>query len=70
MSLASARDVATGYCLGTPLRAEIEARTPGDTACASIRGRRHAACKRRFRQRLDRDHHASAYHFRIGMKPG
>jgi ubiquinone/menaquinone biosynthesis C-methylase UbiE len=27
---ASAWDVATGYCLGTPLRAEIEARAPGD----------------------------------------
>ncbi len=28
---ASARDVAMGYCLGTPLRWEIEARAPGET---------------------------------------
>lgn len=28
---ASARDVAMAYCLGTPLRNEIEARAPGDT---------------------------------------
>ncbi len=28
---ASARDVAVGYCLGTPLRSEIEARAPGET---------------------------------------
>jgi SAM-dependent methyltransferase len=28
---ASARDVAVGYCLGTPLRDQIEARTSGDT---------------------------------------
>lgn len=28
---AAARDVAIGYCLGTPLRAEIEVRTFGDT---------------------------------------
>lgn len=28
---ASAGDAATGYCLGTPMRAEIEARTNGDT---------------------------------------
>jgi ubiquinone/menaquinone biosynthesis C-methylase UbiE len=27
---ASAREVAIGYCLGTPLRIEIEARAPGD----------------------------------------
>jgi SAM-dependent methyltransferase len=27
---ASARDAALGYCLGTPLRAEIEARAPGE----------------------------------------
>lgn len=30
-SAASARDVALGYCLGTPLRPELEARTSGDT---------------------------------------
>jgi hypothetical protein len=28
---ASARDVAMGYCLGTPLRLEIEVRAPGTT---------------------------------------
>jgi SAM-dependent methyltransferase len=31
---ASARDAALGYCLGTPLRAEIEARAPGETESA------------------------------------
>lgn len=28
---ASAQDVAIGYCLGTPLRSQIEARAPGET---------------------------------------
>jgi SAM-dependent methyltransferase len=28
---ASAQDVATGYCLGTPLRSELEVRMPGNT---------------------------------------
>ena len=31
---ASAADAATGFCLGTPMRAEIEARTPGQLAGA------------------------------------
>ncbi len=43
---ASARDAATGYCLGTPLRAEIEARANGDTA--SVVEAVAAALKRRF----------------------
>jgi ubiquinone/menaquinone biosynthesis C-methylase UbiE len=43
---ASAHDVAAGYCLGTPLRAEIEARAPGETA--SVTQATAAALERRF----------------------
>ncbi|WP_428484091.1 class I SAM-dependent methyltransferase [Rhodopila sp.] len=43
---AAARDAAVGYCLGTPLRAEIDARAGGDTdpVVASVT----AALRRRF----------------------
>lgn len=43
---ASARDVALGYCRGTPLRMEIEARAPGDTE--RITRAATAALERRF----------------------
>ncbi len=43
---ASARDAALGYCLGTPLRHEIEARTAGD--CEPTVEAVVAALKRRF----------------------
>jgi SAM-dependent methyltransferase len=43
---ASARDAALGYCLGTTLRAEIEARAPGETEPA-VRAAT-AALQRRF----------------------
>jgi ubiquinone/menaquinone biosynthesis C-methylase UbiE len=43
---ASARDAAVGYCLGTPLRQEIEARAAGDSE--SVVAAVAAALKRRF----------------------
>ena len=43
---ASARDVAMGYCRGTPLRMEIEARAPGDTE--RVTRAATAALERRF----------------------
>jgi SAM-dependent methyltransferase len=43
---ASAHDVATGYCRGTPLRMEIEARAPGDTE--RVTRAATAALERRF----------------------
>jgi SAM-dependent methyltransferase len=43
---ASARDVAMGYCRGTPLRMEIEARAPGETE--RVTQAATAALERRF----------------------
>ena len=62
---ASAHDVATGYCLGTPLRSDLEARTSGNIKPV-LRGRRDGPTEA-LRLRRHHDHHARAYHLRRGM---